>query len=865
MRRNYSVRPSFDGLDSDDFDNEVDASSTIGATSSPPGPQIPDLGIGAHIPFLDLDSALLPDDNDDENTDDPTYGSNSRAPKLSNEQKTLAVLEFMKDKFPRLSLRLLLTEIFTSDNPAITNVTNTYLSMGGRIHLLETAMGGKFLLDSEITDWIMGKATAICTREVQGLTDMASKGDHFEDAKYLRLSANSITVDRLRSFSVPGLLKLYERTTPRLQEFLTAVIGKDSPPSTDLAVARSQRNPDMGRTLISSMILNLRSRQANLHAAMNSLMLWDGRVPKRVVQTFNRYGLCASYLYQTKAVGSISKDALRIARQAANDPEKLLMLPYDNFNWAQTAWEASATHGTISHDQVSALLVILGLPEGSPPGTAARLSGVASCEQTARTRHRIPPDQALEEILPTAIDQQMFGDNAMKHVSNILCDFVAGSSVHRDVLPQFSDPYALSEEPSEEYFLPTYDQEQGSTRGNMLVIDHYFQRVLRIPKASFELRNYFLLGDRLTTARDRAAQDQRAVDRSEDAIDHLSSFAALSGIMHFVMNKIQNIGKNAWGGPNQDAVSLLTLRDKLPNRGNINLRKIDFYAWLRFLDVVLRALVLQAAIIVLGVSTPAQLKQKTLNVSEFKSLCSRIVAKFLLPSIDRLEAEEIKTKSGSTESGNAVLLMHDLMTIREMRHSIKHGHPERMEHMLKFWTPMFYAGGGYNYANEGMELLHNLTHDWPVEISPILRGGMLMTNRGGPANHKETDIRVEQFNKTIKSHAHGANASPGLLEKITPAIGHVQHLTEQIFEDLGVNDEDQHHAHVQQHATFSSRFIDRGLVPYGFGKEVELSANYLESIKEGGGKFLPMEDMSILAHILSRKYFVGVCSNLLEI
>ncbi|KAJ7768449.1 hypothetical protein B0H16DRAFT_1661174 [Mycena metata] len=72
---------------------------------------------------------------------------------------------------------------------------------------------------------------------------------------------------------------------------------------------------------------------------------------------------------------------------------------------------------------------------------------------------------------------------------------------------------------------------------------------------------------------------------------------------------------------------------------------------------------------------------------------------------------------------------------------------------------------------------------------------MLMTNWGGPANHKETDIRVEQFNKTIKSHAHG----PRLLEKITLAIGHVQHLTEQIFEDLGVNDEDQHHAHVQQH------------------------------------------------------------------
>lgn len=37
------------------------------------------------------------------------------------------------------------------------------------------------------------------------------------------------------------------------------------------------------------------------------------------------------------------------------------------------------------------------------------------------------------------------------------------------------------------------------------------------------------------------------------------------------------------------------------------------------------------------------------------------------------------------------------------------------------------------------------------------------------------------------------------MEKITPAIGYVQELTEQIFEDLGVNDEDQHHAHVRQH------------------------------------------------------------------
>jgi hypothetical protein len=58
---------------------------------------------------------------------------------------------------------------------------------------------------------------------------------------------------------------------------------------------------------------------------------------------------------------------------------------------------------------------------------------------------------------------------------------------------------------------------------------------------------------------------------------------------------------------------------------------------------------------------------------------------------------------------------------------------------------------------------------------------------------------VEQFNKTIKSHTSGANARPGVLKKITPALGHVQGLTEQLFLDLGLKADDQHHAEVKQH------------------------------------------------------------------
>ncbi|KAJ7275813.1 hypothetical protein C8J57DRAFT_1505121 [Mycena rebaudengoi] len=99
MSRNYPLRPSFPELTSDDFDMELDAESTVGAESSPPGPRVPDLYMRDNVPFLDLDSDDLPAEDES----DLNYGSNSRAPKSTDMDKTLAVLEFMKDNFPRFS------------------------------------------------------------------------------------------------------------------------------------------------------------------------------------------------------------------------------------------------------------------------------------------------------------------------------------------------------------------------------------------------------------------------------------------------------------------------------------------------------------------------------------------------------------------------------------------------------------------------------------------------------------------------------------------------------------------------------------------------------------------------------------------
>ncbi|KAF8997527.1 hypothetical protein BDQ17DRAFT_1309756 [Cyathus striatus] len=118
--------------------------------------------------------------------------------------------------------------------------------------------------------------------------------------------------------------------------------------------------------------------------------------------------------------------------------------------------------------------------------------------------------------------------------------------------------------------------------------------------------------------------------------------------------------------------------------------------------------------------------------------------------------------------------------------------------MIKYWMPMFYAAGCYNYANECMETLHNIIHDWPMPYADVAFKGIFFNPQGHNEDFKPTDIHVEHLNDRIKEHAHGTNVTPMILEKIVPAMGYVQNLTDHIFEEMGIEQLNQHHAHVSQ-------------------------------------------------------------------
>ncbi|RXW12444.1 hypothetical protein EST38_g13409 [Candolleomyces aberdarensis] len=734
--------------------------------------------------------------------------------------------------------------MFRSDSPVMTTYSNKFLAEKHHIQVMELWLNGKG--DGEpkkvkesvkagraaSSAWVIRSAAGICAREASFVTDRASYGPFKEEAASLRVPASRVTVETVRSFRVANLLATYEHTLPRLQEILKAVIGKEGKP-----LVEGSRDPAHGRTLATSILLNLRSRQTNYHACMNTLFGWDNRVPKRFISAMNHYGVTSSYEYQCRAILSLSEDSITQARAAANDPAKIKLLPYDNFNWVIKTYEASALHGSVQHDQVSALLVIIPpVGEGVEGMSAAEIMNVESLRPTESKRHDLPPRKSLTDILPSLEDHNKFRQNAILHVARILVEEIPSLKDFAPQIPLFTDPKAIPTQKTEEYYLPTFDQEQGSTRGNMIVLEHYFTKVLCIPKSTFETTMHTVLGDRLTTVRDRAAQDQRAVDMSKDRFDHLSLFAMISGLMHYELNYVQAVGGVFWGSTAaDDPLSLSNIRDQLPNRTDVQLSKVNYYAWLCFLDAILHALVLQASIATSSLNSYTDLQKRTFNsIEDLLGHAGQIVDSFLAQSPGRLEAMGVKKIPANTVSSNAVFLFYNLMLLREMRSGVKLGHIGRVIRMLKFWLPIFYAAGSYNYANETMELLHNLEHDWPKPFATVNANGMLVNPHGRDGDWKPTDIRVEHLNDRVKEHAHGSNASPAVLEKVTPAMGHVQEYTDQLLEELGVEAQNQKHAHVRQQRDvqllvdyFSKHNV------FNFNKDKSTAGNFFDLFTEG--------------------------------
>ncbi|TFY60369.1 hypothetical protein EVJ58_g5195 [Rhodofomes roseus] len=478
------------------YSDEPEAMSLVAPSSSPP---FGVLDIKELPPGL---FGMLPDFSDDDE-EDLNYIPSHNLPtqRRSEEEKVFAVLKFMWENLSRFSLISFLVALLSSSSGGIKNYVNTWKGNGGIPELLDLLWAMSGVRDEDICDWITERAAKICARKAGWLTDRASDGPHRAYAEGLHIPATTVSVAWLKSFRLADLTAVYVKTMPRSREIMKAIINKD----TTVRDERS-RNPDNGCTLAMLMLLNLRSQKTNIHQVINSMILWDNHAPKCFIQLLNRLGVAASYDHLCTSILALSANSLCITRKIANNPLNMVMLPYDNFNWVSGVWETSVLHGALQHDQVSAMLINLTIPDGSP--TARQLTSVERFDASHGAHHQLLAQKALQDIIPSAADHCTLRDAAVSHVMTILADKVESFAEFHTLVPTFVDLNAIPVRKTDRHYLPTFDQEQGLTHGNMAVLKHYFLDVLEIPKATFKNTMFFVLGDRLTTVHDRAVQDQ---------------------------------------------------------------------------------------------------------------------------------------------------------------------------------------------------------------------------------------------------------------------------------------------------------------------------------------------------------------------
>ncbi|KAF8983943.1 hypothetical protein BDQ17DRAFT_1437199 [Cyathus striatus] len=254
----------------------------------------------------------------------------------------------------------------------------------------------------KIKTWIIEQASVICAQEASFITDKAKDGPFSIDAENLQVPASGLSVDIVKAFSFSSMLETYERALPHLQCILKAVVQKDKK-----AMKKGTEDPDQGQVLVNSVLLNLHSHQTNYHACMNSILLWDNKC---------------------QAILSLSEDSLAQAQLAANDPAKL-----------------KSFHMTILTGPKRLMKHQHSMGEGTEGLTAEQIMSADSFQATLNKCHELSPDKSLADIMPSLIEE---------------IPSLSALAVH---IPLVFDPKAISTHKTEEYYLPTFDQEQGST------------------------------------------------------------------------------------------------------------------------------------------------------------------------------------------------------------------------------------------------------------------------------------------------------------------------------------------------------------------------------------------------------------------
>lgn len=188
-----------------------------------------------------------------------------------------------------------------------------------------------------------------------------------------------------------------------------------------------------------------------------------------------------------------------------------------------------------------------------------------------------------------------------------------------------------------------------------------------------------------------------------------------------------------WGTPAQPG-SLCNLREII-HRTQVDKAAKVFNIADEFLMHTFRAHLLASATSSLGISDVTQRIVHEDSRQWLKSKAEQLVKEILMP----------QTASDSVHMFHKSFLHHAFLYV-DLREAIRWEDGPQIVRHWKWWIPRFIGTGKKNYAAEALNLIANITADFPKHLAYLAVHNRTVNTGGRPGHRKPVDQLMEHYN-----------------------------------------------------------------------------------------------------------------------
>ena len=205
------------------------------------------------------------------------------------------------------------------------------------------------------------------------------------------------------------------------------------------------------------------------------------------------------------------------------------------------------------------------------------------------------------------------------------------------------------------------------------------------------------------------------------------------GDFHFLWECLRVVFSMFWGIPSQDG-SLSSLRS-LIRRLNVDEKVKVFNVGDEFLMHAFQAHLTTAIMEQLKLGDPSAHHDHPCSSTWLRSEAEKLVNQLLAP-----------TENTDPIHNMHKAFLHVTYSYVDLREAIRWENGPQIIRHWKWWLPRFLATGCSNYASEAVNLIANMTADFPRHIAYIATHNRTVNTQGKPGHGKPVDQMIEHYN-----------------------------------------------------------------------------------------------------------------------